>query len=134
MEISAAYLPQAVFAPSERGDLPVPRVFIAPQRYIQGQGVLSGIGRYLSLTQAKRVALLMSERGSRHEGVQVLESLRAASIEAVARTFHGECSIAEITGHVGALAEERIDCVIAAGGGKCIDTGKGVAFRLGTPV
>jgi glycerol dehydrogenase len=29
---------------------------------------------------------------------------------------------------------EGIDCVIAAGGGKCIDAGKGVAFRLGTPV
>ena len=40
MEISAAYLPQAVFAPSDRGNLPAPRVFISPQRYIQGQGVL----------------------------------------------------------------------------------------------
>ena len=73
MEISAAYLPQAIFAPSDRGDLPVPRVFIAPQRYIQGRGVLRGIGRYLSLMQAKRVALLMSERGSRNEGVQLLD-------------------------------------------------------------
>jgi glycerol dehydrogenase len=134
MEISAAYLPQAIFAPSDRGELPVPRVFIAPQRYIQGQQVLSGIGRYLSLMQAKRVALLMSERGGRHEGVQLLESLRAAGIDAVVRTFHGECSLEEIAAHVEALAKERIDCVIAAGGGKCIDAGKGVAFRLGTPV
>ncbi|HSP97023.1 MAG TPA: glycerol dehydrogenase, partial [Candidatus Dormibacteraeota bacterium] len=134
MEISAAYLPQSVFAPSERGDLPTPRVFIAPQRYIQGRQVLSGIGRYLTLLRAKRVAVLMSARGSRNEGVQLLGSLRAAGIEAVVRTFNGECSIEEITAHVEALATERVDCVIAAGGGKCIDTGKGVAFRLGTPV
>jgi glycerol dehydrogenase len=134
MEISAAYLPGEIFAPSDRGGLPAPRVFIAPQRYIQGQGVLSGIGRYLSLMHAKRVALLMSERGSRNEGVRLLQSLRAAGIEAVAGTFQGECSIEEITAHVGALGNERIDCVIAAGGGKCIDTGKGVAFRLGIPV
>jgi glycerol dehydrogenase len=134
MEISAAYLPQEIFAPSDRGDRPRPRVFIAPQRYIQGQGVLGGIGRYLSLMQVKRVALLMSERGKRHEGVPLLESLRSAGIELVASTFNGECSIEEITAHVDTLAKERIDCVIAAGGGKCIDTGKGVAFRLGTPV
>ncbi len=134
MEISAAYLPQAIFAPPDHGDLPSPRVFIAPQRYIQGQQVLRGIGRYLSLVQAKRVALLMSERGSRHEGVLLLNSLRAAGIEAVVRTFNGECSIEEITAQSEALVKERIDCVIAAGGGKCIDAGKGVAFRLGTPV
>jgi len=29
MEISAAYLPQAIFAPADRGELPSPRVFIA---------------------------------------------------------------------------------------------------------
>jgi len=134
MEVSAAYLPQEIFAPSDRGDLPLPRVFIAPQRYIQGREVLSGVGRYLSLMQAKRVALLMSERGSRNEGVLLLESLRSAGIEPVASTFNGECFIEEITAHVEALVNERIDCVIAAGGGKCIDTGKAVAFRLGTPV
>lgn len=134
MEISAAYLPQEIFAPADRGELPLPRVFIAPQRYIQGQEVLSGIGRYLSLMQAKRVALLMSERGLRSEGVRLLEGLRSAGLEAVESIFNGECSIEEITAHVEALAHERIDCVIAAGGGKCIDTGKGVAFRLDTPV
>lgn len=134
MEISAAYLPQQVFAPADGTARPVPRVFIAPQRYVQGPGVLSGVGRYLSLLQAKRVALLMSARGSRNEGVRVRESLRAAGIEDVACTFDGECSLEEITAHVAALRDQRIDCVIAAGGGKCIDAGKGVAFRLGVPV
>ena len=134
MDVSTAYLPQQVFAPADGGARPVPRVFIAPQRYVQGPGVLSGVGRYLTLMQAKRVALLMSARGSRNEGVRVRESLRAAGIEAVDCTFNGECSVEEITAHVAALRDQRIDCVIAAGGGKCIDAGKGVAFRLGTPV
>ena len=134
MDISAAYLPQEIFAPADRGGLPVPRVFIAPPRYIQGRGVLRGVGRYLSLTRTKRTALLISARGVRAEGAAVLDSLRAAGIEAVVRTFHGECSLEEITAHVEALAGERIDGVIAAGGGKCIDAGKAVAFRLGTPV
>jgi len=134
VKVSDAYLPQEVFAPASRGALPVPRVFIAPQRYVQGSGVLSGIGRYLALVQAKRVALLVSSRGSRTEGARIVEGLRSAGIEAVVAIFNGECSIEEINARVESLANERIDCVIAAGGGKCIDTGKGVAFRLGTPV
>ncbi len=134
MKLSTAYLPHAIFAPADRGDLPAPRVFIAPQRYVLGPGVLSGIGRYVSLTNAKRVALLMSERGSRSEGVLLREGLRAAGIASVVRSFRGECSLEEISAHVEALAGQRIDCVIAAGGGKCVDAGKGIAFRLGTPV
>jgi glycerol dehydrogenase len=134
MKLSDAYLPGEIFAPDRSSDLPVPRVFIAPQRYVQGPGVLSGIGRFLSLMRAKRVALMTSQRGSRNEGRRILEGLRAAGIEAVTTIFHGECSLEEITARVESLVDERIDCVIAAGGGKCIDAGKAVAFRLGTPV
>ena len=134
MEISAAYLPHAIFAPPDLGDLPRPRVFIAPLRYVQGPGVLASLGRYLSIMHPKRVAVLMSERGRRNEGVQLVESLRTAGIEPVIRSFNGECSLEEITAHAESLADERIECLIAAGGGKCIDTGKAVAFRLGTPV
>jgi len=134
MKMSAAYQPHEIFAPAGGNGLPRPRVFIAPQRYVQGQGVLSGIGRYLSLLQAKRVALLMSERGSRNEGARLMEGLRSAGIEPVARIFQGECSLEEIDAQFGALVHEGIDCVIAAGGGKCIDAGKGVAYRLGKPV
>jgi glycerol dehydrogenase len=134
MEVAAAYLPGDVFAPSTRANLPVPRVFISPQRYIQGRGVLRDVGRHLSLMHARRVALLISERGARGEGAQLLESLHAAGIEAIVRTFHGECSVQEIASHVEALSGRSVECVIAAGGGKCIDAGKGVAFRLGTAV
>jgi glycerol dehydrogenase len=112
----------------------VPRVFVAPQRYIQGQEVLGDVGRYLSLLPAKRVAVMMSERGSRGEGKRLCESLRSEGIEHIISIFDGECSIEGITAHVETLAGEGIDCVLAAGGGKCIDAGKAVAFRLGTPV
>lgn len=134
MEVSTAYLPQEIFAPPDPGNRPPPRVFISPQRYIQGRGVLRGVGRYLSLMGARRVALLMSERRSRSQGVQLLDGLRSAGIDAVVSSFGGECSIQEITGHVERLSKEGIDCLIASGGGKCIDAGKAVAFRLGTPV
>jgi glycerol dehydrogenase len=134
MDRSAPYAPNEIFAHANRGALPRPRVFIAPQRYIQGPEVLGEIARYLSLLPAKRVALLISERGDRNEGVALKEGLRCAGIEQVTRIFHGECSIEEITTHVEALASQQVDCVIAVGGGKCIDAGKAVAFRIAVPV
>jgi glycerol dehydrogenase len=134
MEISAGYLPSEIFGVPGRPELAPPRVFIAPQRYIQGEGVLDRIGAYLSLTRSKRAALLMTKRGQKSEGERVLASLRAASIEAVVSTFGGECSLEEIAAHVTRLETEKVDCLIAAGGGKCVDAGKAVAYRLGVPV
>ena len=134
MDVSAAYLPWECFAAAERGDVPVPRVFISPQRYIQGRGVLRSMSRYLSLLRVKRAAILVSERGRRNEGGQLLDDLRTAGIESVVSIFGGECSVEEITSHTEALSNQRIDCVIAVGGGKCIDAAKSIAYRLGTPV
>lgn len=132
MQISAAYLPMTVFAPPTEGG--TPRAFIAPQRYIQGDGVLAHIGRYLSLVRARRVGMLITEGGRRRHGGVLADSLRAAGIDAVVSTFGGECSLEEIGQHVKALEAARVDCVLAVGGGKCVDTGKAIAFRLDRPV
>ncbi len=61
-------------------------------------------------------------------------SLRAADVAAIVRTFGGECSLEEVERHADALAPAAIDAVLAVGGGKCVDTGKAVAFRLDVPV
>jgi len=54
----ASYLPCAVFAPEDDSDLGIPRVLISPPRYIQSNGVLGHIGRYLSIVPSRRPALL----------------------------------------------------------------------------
>ena len=134
MEISTAYLPWDVFAPAMANESDKPRVFIAPQRYIQGKGVLANLGRYLSLLRVTRAAVLISERGRRTDGAPALDSLRRAGIETHISVFEGQCSLEEIERHVQTLANKAIDCVVAIGGGKCVDAGKAVAFRLHTAV
>lgn len=111
-----------------------PRVMIAPQRYIQGDGVIDKLGSYLSLVRTKRSGVLVSRRGLQADGVRVLDSMKAAGVDAVTSTFNGECSLEEIDAHVKALSEENVDCLIAVGGGKCVDAGKSIAYRLGVPV
>ena len=125
------YDPTTVF--SQANETP-PRVLVAPQRYIQGAGVLNHVGRYIkSLMGVKRAAILASRRGLDAQGAQVAKSLQANSIDSVNARFNGECTIAEIGSHAEALQDQRVDCLIAVGGGKVSDAGKCIAHRLHIP-
>lgn len=134
MQLSDAYWPPSVFAPESSAGKGPRRVFISPQRYVQGAGVLQEMGRFFSLVEARRAGILISERGERTDGVKLIDGLSAAGIEHHVSRFGGECSLEEIGRHYDAWKENSIDCVLAVGGGKCIDTGKAVAFRLELPV
>ena len=124
--------PKTVYA--QEDELP-PRVLTAPQRYIQGAGVLDHTGHYISsLMNVNRAGILASKRGLDAQGAQVARSLKAESIESVNTQFNGECCIPEIEAQVAALVDEKIDCLIAVGGGKVADAGKCIARRLDVPV
>ena len=132
MEIAGTYLPYEIFAPT--GAHGAPRVFIAPQRYIQGKDVLAQMGRYLALVRVRRAAILISPGGEKRHGGPLTDSLRSAKIDSIVCRFNGECSREEVEKHARALKSQRVDCVLAVGGGKCVDAGKAVAFRLNVPV
>ena len=125
-----------LFNPAEvyaSGNIKPPRVMVAPPKYIQGAGVLAQTGRYLSIMGCKRFGLLASQRGHGAEGPVISESLGREGCEAHTAVFAGECSLPEIDKHVEALSAAAIDCLIAMGGGKCVDAGKCIAYRLGVP-
>ncbi len=128
------YFPQTVFLPPKGADVPAPRVFISPGRYIQGEGALDGLGRYLGLIDSKKAALLLSEGGRRRFGDRLESALGDAGIETIYSIFEGECSLEEIDQHVAALADSGADALLAIGGGKCVDAGKAIAYRLSVPV
>ena len=125
------YSPRSIF--NGRNE-PTPRVMVAPQRYIQGPGVINQIDRYISLVNVSRAAILASKRGLAAEGARVAECLKGSNIEWVSALFDGECSRQEIEKHVAALADKNLDCLIAVGGGKPVDAGKSIAYRLDIPV
>ena len=136
MSPSTPYMPWTVFAVEERESPSVPRVLIAPYRYIQGDGILDHLGRYLSLISSKRAAILISAGGQQRDGARLLKSLSNAQIDSVVVTFHGECSYDKVERAVGILQAQAppVDCIVAVGGGKCVDAGKCVAYRLALPV
>ena len=124
------YVPSSIFSDEHL----VPRVMIAPQRYIQGEGVIDNIGRYITLLNARRAAVLASSRGHGAEGARIIDSLKQRNVSSVVATFDGECSLDEVNKQVEVLKTEDIDCLIAVGGGKCVDAGKSIAYRLDLPV
>ncbi|MFP8878078.1 MAG: glycerol dehydrogenase [Myxococcota bacterium] len=133
MTDSPPYFPHGLFASAA---LNSPRVMIAPQRYIQGDGVLDETGRYLSLVSSQRAGILISRRGQQNEGRRLLASLESVGIDPVVVTFNGECSLEEVDLQTAALRGESrgVDCLLAVGGGKCVDAGKCIAYRLDVPL
>ena len=136
MAISEPYLPQDIFAPAGSNLSTGSRALIAPPRYVQGKGVMENLGRYLSLVPSTRAAVLMSAGGMKRLGDQILSGLHASGIETIEVTFQGECSREEAERIVAVVRETSpaVDSLVAIGGGKCIDTGKCAAARLGVPV
>ncbi|ODT76164.1 MAG: alcohol dehydrogenase [Pelagibacterium sp. SCN 64-44] len=104
-------------------------IFGAPRRYVQGPGVLSNIGSELaSLGQS---AIILAD-----DRVQAIigDTIRAAAAEVgvgiTPLRFGGEITYAEIERLVAAVSGVRHDIVVAAGGGKTIDTGKLLSREL----
>jgi glycerol dehydrogenase len=113
-----------------------PRVLFSPHRYIQGKNVLDRLGEYLSTIASRRPAVMLTAGGMRRFGSRIETSIRATGFRPHFEVFGGECSREEVDRIVEAIREPRetVDSVIAIGGGKCIDAGKCVAFRLSAPV
>lgn len=130
---TSSFFPQPIYDTSAT-DSVVPRVLVAPPRYIQGPQALSSVGRYLSIAGIKRAAIYASARGLAAEGARVKRSLEQQGMSACVSQFPGECSIVAIASAAAELGDEQVDCLIAVGGGKCVDAGKCVAYRLGVPV
>lgn len=127
------YFPQDVFsgdAPPERS----PRVIIGPHRYIQGDGVLDHVGRYLSIVKSSVPALLLTEGGMKRVGERITGSLKKYGLDPVTLFFEGECSDDEVARLVKQIENRGVDCLVVAGGGKCLDAGKCVAHCISVPL
>lgn len=111
------------------------RIFGSPGRYVQAAGIIDHAGEHVGKLKAKRIAILCTARSQRNEARRLVSSLGAGGIETVIATFGGECSRQEIEQQTACLKEqEPVDALIALGGGKTLDAGKSIAYRLGVPV
>lgn len=108
-------------------------IIISPSKYIQGEGSLDNIGKYVSVFGKKPLAIaddfVMGLVRDRAETSIVGEGLQASF-----DTFGGECSRAEIDRLIEVSKQQGNDVIIGIGGGKTLDTAKAVAYYSKVPV
>ncbi|MDR5734256.1 glycerol dehydrogenase [Caballeronia sp. LZ025] len=105
-----------------------------PGRYTQGPGALASLGPTLADLGARRAFVLVDEAVAVRVSADVVQSLKAAGVAPHLAAFPGECTAAVIAKLSADARERHADAVVAIGGGKTIDTAKGVARALDAPI
>jgi glycerol dehydrogenase len=105
---------------------PMPAVFAAPHKYVQGAGALRTLPTVLAELKITTPLLL------RDDNVAEILGDRLDEVDGgVPVTFGGEVSPDEIDRIAGIVEEEGADAIVGLGGGKVIDAAKAVAMPAG---
>lgn len=103
------------------------RVLGFPGRYAQGPGALSLLPALLRDLGVGRLGLIVDPALAGTVGRRLRAELEGAGFAVASATFGGECTQAEIGRIAALLGSSGCEAVLVAGGGKAIDTAKGVA-------
>ncbi|MBB6451101.1 glycerol dehydrogenase [Geomicrobium halophilum] len=101
------------------------KIFISPSKYVQGKDATDVAGKY-SKELGNKALVIADSFVWDMVGHRVVNSLKEADIETVDVTFEGEASDTEIQRIVGKAKENQTDIIVGVGGGKALDTAKGV--------
>lgn len=106
---------------------------VAPQKYIQGRGVLKEVGKYTALFGKKAMVVWGTRTKAAVQDV-ALPSLAEAGVEITEEMFAGECSHnnADKIAQAGQTCGAKVFVVF--GGGKAIDCVKGAADKINLPL
>ena len=110
------------------------RAFGAPQRYVQGPGVIDQLDAMARAYGAQRPFIVTDAVVRELIGPRLARALGGLAAGAVHADFNGECSAAEISRLAAIARAAGADLVVGVGGGKAIDTAKGVAIEHPVPV
>ena len=108
------------------------RIISAVSRYIQGPGCLTQLGEATSKL-GRQPLVVTDEILKGLFGDQLEASFTSAALPFNLLTFPGEVTRPTIDTLADTARQLGIDVVVGFGGGKALDTGKGVALALGTP-
>lgn len=108
------------------------RAFGAPGRYIQGPGALSELGALVRLF-GRRPFIVADAIVTDLLGARLRQELAGAEAVSFA-AFSGECTAQDIDTLADAARAAQADVIVGVGGGKAIDTAKGVRMALSAPI
>lgn len=115
------------------GPAPALRRFVAPGRYIQGPGAIDHLGPIVA-ERWRRCVVLVDELLAPALWPRLERSLATAGVAATMRATSGEVTAERMRGLAAGVPRRQADVVVAVGGGKTLDAGKGVASALGVRI
>lgn len=108
-------------------------VFISPNKYVQGEGVIEEIGTEVAKI-ANQSMLIADDIVWDIAGEAIQKSFGKVESSFHFEKFNGEASTDEIKRLSSVAASNGAEAIIGVGGGKTIDTAKGVADDADIPV
>lgn len=105
-----------------------------PGEYIQGLHALSHMGEIATRHQFKHISIVydIATEGAILE--KITSALTRSNIDFHCFKFKGECSYANIENLSIEIGSYHTDAILALGGGKTIDTAKGITKHLNRPI
>lgn len=102
-----------------------------PGRYLQGPGAILKLGDLLAELGSKNSCIVMDTMVKGSVWDAVAADLGSVANQLAILQFPGECTIRTIHELARQAQQQGADCIIGFGGGKTIDTAKGVARECG---
>lgn len=109
------------------------KVLASPAKYIQGAGELSRIKNHISRLGGPFL-FVMGGFAFNNLKVVIEQSFKGSGLTRVFEKFNGECTHKEIERLRDVYSKHGCKIILGVGGGKALDTAKGVAFYEGAPV
>jgi glycerol dehydrogenase len=124
---------RAESATSPTASVEVTRIFAATARYIQGPNTLDMLGS-CAAELGKSLVVITDAAVARLFGARIEASCKAAKLAVSVLQFPGEVTQATIDDLAAKAMRKNADMIAGIGGGKAVDTAKGVARKLGCRV
>lgn len=105
-----------------------------PGRYVQGPGALDALGTLLRELSVARAFLLIDPFVRNTLAPRIRAACETAGVVLADADFPGECTAATIASLSDTARAAQAGAIIAVGGGKAIDTAKGIALALGAAI
>lgn len=109
-------------------------IFGAPHQYVQGQGALAQLGTLAASLGVQRPFVIMDPFIHETLMPDLMQGLGPLAQATTCTTFSGECTRAEIERLSDMVAQAGADLIVGVGGGKTIDSAKGVRIRCQKPI